>query len=199
MPPANRLATAYCSSRKLVLVQASQLILFPPGSTLHRYVFYSLLPQECILLRGGRRYLIHSPAFLTQTSERNRIWYSSNVEKTRTNGAAPASALAHELGHYLDLCAIDGAAPWAFHSAADQKVASNDQKIRDDSVTRRRLLYPYISLPAMATKAWRNNVGYGNSVTGCMVSSRQLSQDVTLDETVRARTAAGSGANLYAP
>lgn len=123
----------------------------------------------------------------------------SNQVFVRTNGAAPASALAHELGHYLDLCAIDGAAPWAFHSAADQKVASNDQKIRDDSVTRRRLLYPYISLPAMATKAWRNNVGYGNQITGAMVSSRQLAQDVTLDETSRARTAAGTGANLYAP
>jgi hypothetical protein len=123
----------------------------------------------------------------------------ANQVFVRTRGAAPASALAHELGHYLDLCAIDGAAPWAFHSSADQKVASNDQKIRDDSFTRRRLLYPYIALPRMATKPWRNNVGYGNGETGGMVSCRQLSQDVSLDETNRARTAAGSAANLYAP
>jgi hypothetical protein len=51
----------------------------------------------------------------------------------------------------------------------------------------------------MATKTWRNDVGYGNRMPGCMISSRQLSQDVTLDETNRARTAAGSAGNLYAP
>jgi hypothetical protein len=123
----------------------------------------------------------------------------SNQVFVRTIGDANASAVAHELGHYLDLCAIDGPAPWAFHSTADQKVAGNDQFIRDDSVTRRRLLYPFVSLAVMATKTWRSNVGYGDKVVGTMVSCRQLNQDVTLDETNRARTAANSGANLYAP
>ena len=123
----------------------------------------------------------------------------SNQVFVRTNGVANATAVAHELGHYLDLCAIDGPDPWAFHSAADHKIAGNDQKIRDDSVTRRRLLYPYIALPTMTVKAWRNNTGYGNKGMGAMVSCRQLSQDVSLDEVNRARTAAGSAGNLYAP
>lgn len=123
----------------------------------------------------------------------------SNQVFVRTKGAAPPWALAHELGHYLDLCAIDLAAPWAFHSTADHKVApSNDQKIRDDSVTRRRLLYPYISLPSMTAKRWRNDVGYGHLVTGCMVSARQLSQDVSLDEVTRARAVASAAGSLYA-
>lgn len=97
------------------------------------------------------------------------------------------------------LVQIDLAAPWAFHSTADHKVApSNDQKIRDDSVTRRRLLYPYISLPSMTAKRWRNDVGYGHLVTGCMVSARQLSQDVSLDEVTRARAVASAAGRLYA-
>jgi len=123
----------------------------------------------------------------------------TNQVFVQTNLPANADALAHELGHYLDLCAIDGAAPWAFHSTADTKIAGNDQKIRDDSVTRRRLLYPLDALGAMAAKTWRNDVGYGNLVVGTMISARQLAQDVSLAETGRARTAAGAAANLYAP
>jgi hypothetical protein len=81
----------------------------------------------------------------------------SNQVFVRTIGDANASAVARELGHYPDLCAIDGPDPWAFHPTADHKVA------------------------------------------GTMVSCRQLNQDVTLDETNRARTSASSGAKLYAP
>jgi hypothetical protein len=62
----------------------------------------------------------------------------------RTSGLADTHAVAHELGHYFNLCAIDGARPWAYHSCADTKVANDNQKIRDDSVTRRRIMYPYV-------------------------------------------------------
>jgi hypothetical protein len=36
-------------------------------------------------------------------------------------------------------------------------------------------------------------------LTGCIVSSRQLTQDVTLDEVSRARTAVAIAVNLYTP
>jgi hypothetical protein len=123
----------------------------------------------------------------------------ANHVMVRTSGLADTHAVAHELGHYLNLCAIDGNRPWAYHSCADTKVANDNQKIRDDSVTRRRVMYPYVGLPQMGTKTWRNNVGYGNLKVGDLVSSRQLSQDVTLGEVTRARVVVGNGANLYAP
>jgi hypothetical protein len=123
----------------------------------------------------------------------------ANHVMVRTSGLADTHAVAHELGHYFNLCAIDGARPWAYHSCADTKVANDNQKIRDDSVTRRRIMYPYVGLPQMATKTYRNNVGYGNLKPGDLVSSRRLSQDVTLDEVARATAVISNGANLYAP
>ncbi|HMD38490.1 MAG TPA: hypothetical protein VKH15_04365, partial [Candidatus Acidoferrum sp.] len=123
----------------------------------------------------------------------------ANHVMVRTMGLADTHAVAHELGHYFNLCAIDGAEPWAYHSCADTKVASDNQKIRDDSVTRRRIMYPYVGLPKMNTKKYRNNVGYGDVKPGDLVSSRRLSQDVTLDEVARATTVVSNGANLYAP
>jgi hypothetical protein len=71
--------------------------------------------------------------------------------------------------------------------------------LRDDSVTRRRILYPFSSLLKCSTFPWRNDVGYGDLERGSFLTYRRLpaEQDVTFAESTRARDAAKDRANFY--
>lgn len=114
----------------------------------------------------------------------------------RTNFALSPESFAHECGHYMTLCRIHpvtGAAQ-QWHSTGD---TVGGGQVRDDIVTRRRFMYPITSL-LNATDAWRNDVGYGNLAGGQFLTHRRLNQDITFEESQRARNAA-TGANFFAP
>ncbi|HMA96267.1 MAG TPA: hypothetical protein VKP30_26450 [Polyangiaceae bacterium] len=90
------------------------------------------------------------------------------------------STLAHELGHIFHLSAMTGAgAVKQWHTIGDNAAS------RDDSLTRRRLMYPYATL-ANSNNPWRNDVGYGAGMRGTLLVQRSLHQDDTFQESRRA-------------
>ena len=91
--------------------------------------------------------------------------------------------VAHELGHYMGLCSEQQG-----HSTGD---LPSGLHTRDDSVSRRRLMYPDNGLPSPGlTTPWRDDVGYDPGECGALVTHRRLpaSQDVTFEESQRARS-----------
>jgi hypothetical protein len=114
-----------------------------------------------------------------------------------TSSAATPRTIAHEMGHYMTLCSLNAGtgAVQQWHSTGD---TPGNIQVRDDVVTRRRIMYPVATL-LNATETWRNNTGYGAGLKGGFITYRQLpaAQDITFEESGRARTAAG-GANFYA-
>jgi hypothetical protein len=113
----------------------------------------------------------------------NGIWIHSSY-------AIDGKILAHEFGHILHLSSLTAAgAVNQWHSIGDFTAS------RDDSQTRRRLMYPYTSL-LDSEMSWRNNVGNGNTVTGALLNQRRAAQDGTGNESQRAYNAARA-ANLY--
>jgi hypothetical protein len=109
--------------------------------------------------------------------------FGSGLYLDSTSPATPQT-IEHEMGHYMSLCAL----PNLGHSTGD--VAGN-QATRDDLVSRRRLMYPIVSLNSGAPSNWRNNTGYGNLAAGSFVTHRSLpaAQDISFGESLRARNA----------
>jgi hypothetical protein len=90
------------------------------------------------------------------------------------------------MGHYMSLTGL----PNQGHSTGDLNVAAGTHT-RDDLISRRRLMYPIVSLINAAPSNWRNNTGYGNLAAGSFVTYRRLpaAQDYTFEESQRARAA----------
>jgi hypothetical protein len=114
-----------------------------------------------------------------------------------SSSAATPRTIAHEMGHYMTLCSLNpgSGAVQQWHSTGD---TVGGAQVRDDSVTRRRIMYPVASL-LNAPDAWRNDTGYGAGLKGGFITYRQLpaAQDITFEESWRARAAA-SAADFYA-
>jgi hypothetical protein len=108
-----------------------------------------------------------------------------------SGSTATAQTVAHEMGHYMTLCALNpvtgNADQW--HSTGDVLGGAHT---RDDSVSRRRIMYPVVSLLGGAPSNWRDDTGYGNLLKGSFITYRRLpaGQDITFEESQRARTAA---------
>jgi hypothetical protein len=108
-----------------------------------------------------------------------------------SSSSATPQTIAHEMGHYMTLCALNrltgNADQW--HSTGD---VTGGAHTRDDSVSRRRLMHPMVAIPNASPSNWRNNTGYGNRAAGSYISYRRLpaAQDITFEESQRARTAA---------
>lgn len=111
------------------------------------------------------------------------IWIHSGYAITGT-------ILAHEFGHTLRLSSLTGAGVVNQWHAIGDFTAS-----RDDSLTRRRLMYPITTL-RNSSNTWRNRIG-GINTMGPLLVQRQLTQDGTLQESRRAYNNAVA-ANLYA-
>jgi hypothetical protein len=111
-----------------------------------------------------------------------------------SSSSATPQTIEHEMGHYMSLCAL---ANNLGHNTGD--VAGN-QATRDDLITRRRLMYPIVSLNSGAPSTWRNNTGYGNLAAGSFITYRSLpaAQDISFGESLRARTAT-TAPGFYAP
>ena len=104
-----------------------------------------------------------------------------------TSLAHTGQSIAHEMGHCMSLTRLN-AAPNDIqgHSTGD---STGGKQVRDDSVTRRRVMYPETSLRNASAAAWRNDTGYGPGQMGGFVTYRQLpeAQDITFQESQRAR------------
>ena len=109
-------------------------------------------------------------------------------------------AVAHEIGHYMELCSLvttgaNAGQVQQWHSTGD--TVGGPPGVRDDLITRRRLMYPFTSLQQPPSFPWRNNTGYGTGKAGGFLTHRRLTQDITTEESTRARRAA-VGANFFA-
>ena len=101
------------------------------------------------------------------------------------------TTIAHELGHYMTLAANSDPK----HSTSD--LPGGPEAIRDDIVTRRRLMYLADGLmdPFPARYSWRAETSYGRGKSagrqGAFITHRRLpdKQDVTFQESQRARDA----------
>jgi hypothetical protein len=103
----------------------------------------------------------------------------------KRSAAVTAGVIAHEMGHYMNIIG---------HSTHD--VEPPPKWTRDDSVTRRRLMYPNDELFDVdlvnRNLGWRNDVGYGEKVHGALITYRRIpdTQDAGFGESGRARLAA---------
>jgi hypothetical protein len=112
-----------------------------------------------------------------------------------SSSTATPQTIQHEMGHYMSLCGL----PNQGHSTGDLNVPAGTHT-RDDLISRRRLMYPVVSLLNGAPSNWRNNTGYGNLAAGSFLTYRRLpaAQDFTFEESQRARTATAAP-NFFAP
>jgi len=123
------------------------------------------------------------------------VQHLSNAVYLRSSQFVEPVIVAHEFGHYMELCSLaNNGAVQQWHSTGDS--VGGNPGVRDDLVSRRRMMYPIVSLQA-SSFPWRNDVGYGAGKTGGFISYRTLAQDITLGESSRARNAAAGG-NFYA-
>jgi hypothetical protein len=124
-----------------------------------------------------------------------------------TNRPITGTILAHEFGHVFSLCSIVTAGANAgnvlqWHTKGDTAGPGNTAGplSRDDIITRRRLMYPYVKLET-SNNAWRNNVGYGaknGTNMGALLLQRQAARDITFEESKRAYNYCLILNNLYA-
>ena len=109
---------------------------------------------------------------------------------------AGGNVMAHEMGHYMSLCTLDShGAARQFHSTGD---SDGGDQVRDDSITRRRVMYPMVTLKDAGPHTWRNDTGYGPHHVGALITHRMLpdAQDFTFQESQRARDSIRT--NFYA-
>jgi len=112
-----------------------------------------------------------------------------------SSSSATPQTIQHEMGHYMSLCGL----PNQGHSTGDLNVVAGTHT-RDDLISRRRLMYPVVSLLNGGASSWRNNTGYGNLAAGSFLTYRRLpaAQDFTFEESQRARTATAAP-GFFAP
>jgi len=106
---------------------------------------------------------------------------------------AAGNDLAHELGHCLSLANINSPTHHPFHADDDP----DEEHKKDDMWTLKKLMYSYNTFAARAADAWAQDVGYGTTFRGSMVTIRHLNNDLTDDECNKARTWAQPDNQVY--
>jgi hypothetical protein len=114
-----------------------------------------------------------------QSAKRDRTNFGLLVAD---NGLAQTAA--HELGHMLNIVSF---ATGRFGHAHED---GNGRVVRDDIITRRRLMHPALRPGADPLRPYRDDVGYGD-IAGGMITIKQLDNDPTdLEHAEILRTAA---------
>lgn len=87
--------------------------------------------------------------------------------------------IAHELGHVLNLVNDPRSVFIHVNTVDDPASPGTGRDVRDDMVSRRRLMWAYTNLLPDANMPYRDNVGYGAGQPGAMLAVKQLDQDRT--------------------
>jgi len=110
-----------------------------------------------------------------------------------TDVTVTGQAVAHELGHVLNL--VKNPRYTHVNTVQDANNPGSGRDARDDIVSRRRLMFAYISLGPVVGMGYRHDVGYDIENTGSMLTVKNLDGDPTDDEMAEVRrTAARLGA-----
>lgn len=113
--------------------------------------------------------------------------------------AVSGQVIAHELGHLLNIVNDPTNEFLHINTKTDPAFPGTGKVVRDDIITRRRLMYAFTGLLADTvppTRAYRDNVGYGNQVVGGMLTIKQHDNDKTDLELKEVRR---TGAGLSRP
>jgi hypothetical protein len=99
-------------------------------------------------------------------------------------------AIAHEVGHVLNLI-NDPAGRFVHVNREVDPSTGEEHDVRDDIVSRRRLLYAFTDFGGTASRhPYRDDVGYGDNSVGGMLSVKQLNNDPTDLEMAEVRRSA---------
>ncbi len=95
--------------------------------------------------------------------------------------AAGGQTTAHELGHVLNLVCDPKPSPKFVHVNTREDPASpgTGRDVRNDIISRRRLMWAYTNLLADPNMPYRSNVGYGANQPGSMLTIKQFKNDRT--------------------
>jgi hypothetical protein len=109
---------------------------------------------------------------------------------TNQNTPVDAHAVAHEVGHVLNLI-NDPTGQFVHVNRKVDPATGRENNVRDDIVSRRRLLYAFTDFGGPdGDHPYRDDVGFGDNVVGPMLSIKQLNNDPTDLEMAEARKSA---------
>jgi hypothetical protein len=126
---------------------------------------------------------------VARTSRGNRRTFGSIIADV----AAGGQTVSHELGHVLNL--VNDSLYIHVNTVNDPTIPGTGRSVRDDIVSRRRLMWAYTNLPPVRRMVYRSEVGYGIG-PGCMLTVKDLAGDRTDGEMAEIRRLA---ARLAAP
>lgn len=99
-------------------------------------------------------------------------------------------SVGHELGHVLNLVNDPSGQFVHVNTVTDPTSPGTGKTVRDDIVSRRRLMYAFTNIVPSQKNPHRNNVGYGAGDPGAMLSIKQLNNDKTDKEMAEVRRSA---------
>jgi len=122
----------------------------------------------------------HTPADsvggVAMSAHRNPGTFGLAIADWHTGG----QTISHEIGHVLNL--INDSRYVHVNTVRDAAHPGTGRQVRDDIISRRRLMWAYTNLLADANMPYRDDVGYGAGQPGAMLSIKQLDDDRTDDE-----------------
>jgi len=108
--------------------------------------------------------------------------------------AVGGQTVSHELGHVLNL--VKNTGYQHVNTVRDTSRPGSGRNVRDDIVSRRRLMWAYTDFLQVAGMRYRDDVGYDINNPGCMLTVKNLDGDPTDDEMAEVRR---NAARLAAP
>jgi len=108
--------------------------------------------------------------------------------------AIGGQTVSHELGHVLNL--VKNTRYQHVNTRMDPSHPGSGRNVRDDIVSRRRLMWAYTDFLQVDGMRYRDDVGYDVNNPGCMLTVRKLDGDPTDDEMAEVRR---NAARLVAP
>jgi hypothetical protein len=113
--------------------------------------------------------------------------------------ASGGHVIAHELGHLLNIVNDPTNEFLHIDTIVDPAIPGTGKRVRDDIISRRRLMFSSLRFSLDATRAYKDDVGYGARLAGHMLTIKQLNNDKTDDELREVRRTAAALSRPPAP